>query len=276
MLSEIYTNRASKHCTDVVYLDLRKAFDSVCHPILIKKLQTFGVTGALLNLFMNYIYGRLQQVSIGGSLSGTLPVNSGIPQGSILGPLLFLVYINDMPDAVSLSSILLLADDTKCLRSVPYSDHFSTACASVGLGIVVLLPYLINDIVVLERVQRRATKFIINDFTSDYKTRLRSLNLLPLMMTFEFQDLIFFINTIQTPDPSLNILDYVSNSTNTTRSGAGLKLRHSVSFTNLDHHFYYNRLPRLWNSLPVIQDSLSPNAVTVIIKTTSGPHSNLY
>lgn len=125
MLSEIYMNRARKHCTDVVYLDLRKAFDSVCHPILIKKLQTFGVTGTLLNWLINYLTGRLQLVSIRGSLSGTLPVTSGVPQGSILGPLLFLVYINDMPDAVS-SSILLFADDTKCLRSVPHSIHFST------------------------------------------------------------------------------------------------------------------------------------------------------
>ena len=119
---------------------------------------------------------------------------------------------------------------------------------------------------VLERVQRRATKFILNDFTSDYKTRLRSLNLLPLMMTFELQDLIFFIKAIKTSDPSFNILDYVSFSTNTTRSGAGLKLRHSTSTTNLDRHFYYNRLPRLWNSLPVIHNSLSQNAVLVTIK----------
>ena len=91
----------------------------VDHILLLKKLRNFGITGKLLNWFNNYLSNRLQKVTVLGSTSQPLPVLSGVPQGSILGPLLFLVFVNDLPDSISRqSSVALFADDTKCYRPV--------------------------------------------------------------------------------------------------------------------------------------------------------------
>ena len=112
-------------------------------------------------------------------------------------------------------------------------------------------PHLIKDIVSLEKVQRRATKFILNDFSSDYKSRLLRLNLFPLMLLYEYYDIIFFFKCLKSPS-SFNINNYVSFASSSTRSSANSKLLHTKSTTNSSHHFYFNRLPRLWNSLPVL------------------------
>ena len=97
--------------TDVIYLDFSKAFDSVPHPLLIHKLKTFGFNGDLLNWLKSYLTGRKQQVFVQGAKSSWLFVTSGVPQGSILGPLLFFLDNNDMRDVVSFCSISLFADD---------------------------------------------------------------------------------------------------------------------------------------------------------------------
>ena len=105
--------------TDVVYLDFSKAFDSVSHKLLIKKLHSYGIEGELLHWFSSYLSDRSQRTVVGGALSKPLPVMSGVPQGSILGPLLFVIFVNNLPVRVSTHcSILLYADDTKCYRIV--------------------------------------------------------------------------------------------------------------------------------------------------------------
>ena len=102
-----------------IYLDFAKAFDEVDHILLSKKLRNFGITGKILNWFNNYLSNRLQKVTVLGSTPQPLPILSGVPQGSILGALLFLVLVNDLPDSISRrSSVALFADDTKCYRSV--------------------------------------------------------------------------------------------------------------------------------------------------------------
>ena len=81
MLNEIFSNKNSKTCSDIVYLDISKAFDSVSHDVLLLKLQLMGISGTILNWFKAYLDNRRQLVSVNGSF---LPVTSGVPQGSIL------------------------------------------------------------------------------------------------------------------------------------------------------------------------------------------------
>ena len=122
-------------------------------------------------------------------------------------------------------------------------------------------PYKIKDILLLERVQRRATKYILSDFTSSYKSRLIKLNLLPLMYIYELNDLTFFIKSYKYPSNYFNVNDYIFSSFVSTRSSTGFKLQHISSSSNLSHNFYFCRLPRLWNSLPSIDISLSVNVI---------------
>ena len=342
--------------TDVVYLDFKKAFDSVSHNELLFKLWSFGITGNLWKWLQAYLTNRVQCVSVNNSVSDVLPVVSGVPQGSILGPIMFLVFVNDLPAAVTSSLVLLFADDAKCFKKVSeisdclslqqdlnnlatwstfwnllfneekcatirfYSNHtpllydyhlnsklVATKTVHPDLGVVVssdlqwkshylfilpksykilgllrrvfssvncvrakkvlylslvrskLLycspiwrPHLLSDVRALENVQRRATKFILNDSLSNYRLRLVNLNLLPLMMVFEINDIIFFIKCLKHPSEYFDILNYVTFCSSHTRSSTHFKLRHSLAKKNSVRHFYFNRIPRLWNSLPYI------------------------
>ena len=108
----------SRNPIDVIYLDFQKAFDSVPHRRLLLKLQSYGITGKLLAWIEAFLTGRKQQVVLEGHHSDWSDVNSGVPQGSVLGPLLFLVYVNDLPGVVQ-SDVKLFADDTKLFTGVP-------------------------------------------------------------------------------------------------------------------------------------------------------------
>ena len=352
---------------DVIYLDFKKAFDSVPHQELLLKLWKVGVVGSLWRWLREYLSNRCQRVCINNSDSSTRPVISSVPQGSLLGPLLFLVYINDLPPSLKHSESLLFADDTKCLRPIcsPHdciqlqsdldalsswstkwkllfnetkcsllsiasghaqteqSEHqyfindqpISTSNLQKDLGIImssslswsyhiskitskaykilgllrrtfgstnnvttkkrlyislvrsqllygsqIWRPLQLKDMKSIESLQRRATKYILNDYTSDYRSRLIKLELLPLSMVLELNDICFFVKSLKLSSDnsgSFDITKYATFSRNQTRSRNYWKLVQPLIRNNRDKQFYFNRIPYLWNSLPPIDLSLS-------------------
>jgi hypothetical protein len=124
---QVSNNLDNKIQTDIIYFDLSKAFDSVPHPPLISKLKTFGIHDRLLHWFEDYLTDRRQRVTLEGQNSTWLPVTSGVPQGSILGPLLFLLYINDLPTKLNHDTNCgIFADDTKIGRKITTQDDKTT------------------------------------------------------------------------------------------------------------------------------------------------------
>ena len=127
-------------------------------------------------------------------------------------------------------------------------------------------PHLIRDINLLERIQRRATKYILNDIVSDYKSRLINLHLFPLMYSYELADVLLLVKNLKDPDPSFPVRNYIAFSSSNTRSGKSMKLVHQSSSSIITQHSYFKRTARLWNSLPPIDLSLSLHTIKTKIK----------
>ena len=103
-----------------IFLDLSKAFDTIDHHILIYKLSTYGIRGIILSWFKDYLSNRKQFVTFRSHNSSRTDVTCGVPQGSILGPLLFLVYMNDITKSSNLLNCILFADDANIFHSHKY------------------------------------------------------------------------------------------------------------------------------------------------------------
>ena len=344
------------HQTDTLYLDFSKAFDSVPHHLLIHKLKSFRISGKLLSWFLSYMSNRKQCVVIEGSSSAWLPVVSGVPQGSLLGPLLFILYTNDIGVGLSEGSkIALYADDAKlfcmvnsledCLSLQSDLDRISQwsntwklkfnseKCIVLSFARVLKydFPYNLNntilnratefndlgltvsnnlswkrhiaqivskanrllgfikrtlgfrapvksklflynslirstlsyasvlwkpdkaDMLLLEGVQRRATKYILNDYTSDYKTRMARAGMIPLSYVKEINDLCFFYKCFHRfYDFDISgIIPLHNFRTNTRLGNTPFRLQKVPFITESAANFFSHRIVNLWNNLPV-------------------------
>ena len=118
---DILKNLLNHTETDVIYLDFAKAFDKVDHEILLQKLKNIGISGTLLLWISDFLSNRSQVVVVDGIFSYLAKVVSGVPQGTVLGPLLFLVYINDIGSCLTSCDISCFADDSRIFKSISYS-----------------------------------------------------------------------------------------------------------------------------------------------------------
>ena len=110
--TDLQLNKDNKSNTISLYVDFKKAFDTVNHKLLIQKMGSFNIKNQALNWIKSYLSNRTQQTQIGSCMSGESEVKTGVPQGSILGPIFFICYINDIVHVCKNSKILLYADDT--------------------------------------------------------------------------------------------------------------------------------------------------------------------
>ena len=117
IVNNIYKGIDNHHDVCMIFLDISKAFDKVYHEGLLYKLKQLGIEGNLLKWLESYLSGRTQRVLVNGKASDWCTTNAGVPQGSILGPLLFLVYINDIIENIQ-SEIYIFADDTSLMRPI--------------------------------------------------------------------------------------------------------------------------------------------------------------
>ena len=111
--------------TDCIYLDYAKAFDKVDHALLIRKLSKYGIHPKIITWIESFLQGRTQQVVVEGQLSFAALIISGVPQGTVLGPILFLIFINDITHCVSSSVIRCFADDTRIMKAISHTPDMT-------------------------------------------------------------------------------------------------------------------------------------------------------
>jgi hypothetical protein len=152
-----------------LFLDLKKAFDTVDFNILLKKLNYYGIRGNALNLLKSYLSNRKQTVKVDGVMSSVLPVTCGVPQGSILGPLLFVIYINDLPNALKVSKPMMYADDTNIFFS---GSNINETTNTFNTDLASLTQYLKCNRLSLNISKTHSMLFSLNNTLHDTKLSL--------------------------------------------------------------------------------------------------------
>ena len=169
-------------------------------------------------------------------------------------------YKNIIPKAYRMLGLLRRSFSRHQTVTAKKTLYISLVRSQVTYCSMIWRPNLIRDITLIEQIQRRATKFILNDYSSNYFNRFKQLNLLPLkalMYILEFNEIVFILKLLKHPSPSFNITDFISFADGNIRSSTRGKMIHVRNNNNTSRHFFFNRIPRLWNALPSMDLSLS-------------------
>jgi len=161
---------------DVIYLDYRKAFDTVPHKRLIKKLSSYGIKDRPLAWLRDFLSGRRQQVAINNSKSSIGSVTSGVPQGSVLGPILFIIYVNELPSLIK-SHMKMFADDAKMYR--PIQDSHDTQMLQDDID--TLLDWSKDWLLKFNTEKCKTMHLGVNNPKTDYK--VKDCNNIPKVLT---------------------------------------------------------------------------------------------
>ena len=214
-------NLDNKIPTDAIYLDLSKAFDTVPHLRLVNKLRGYGIGGNLLEWIKDFLTDRSQFVSVNDSCSDKIPVHSGVPQGSVLGPILFIYYINDMP-SVTNCNLKIFADDTKAytpVTSLNDQDKLQTCINNLSNW---------TDLWLLKFNSAKCKVLHLgeNNPHYDYYMKVND-SLVKLEETTAEKDLGVII------DPTLSFTDHINTTVNKARSLSGL-INISITYKSSD------------------------------------------
>ena len=164
LLTSTFDNINDHQYTALLFLDLKKAFNTVNHEILINKMDHYGIRGTAKTLFTYFLTKRNQYVSINNASSKTKPINCGVPQGSVLGPLLFTLYINDICKSTSCDP-RLFADDT-CL--ILQDKHLSALSTKINNELNAINKWIVANKLTLNLSK---SNIIIVNSTCDKKDR---------------------------------------------------------------------------------------------------------
>ena len=126
----------SSENADVIYLDFAKAFDKVDHKLLMKKIRNLGIEGRLLNWIANFLQDRKQHVIVDGEISKTAHVTSGVPQGTVLGPVLFIIFIDDLTEAIKYANLNIFADDSKLTLKIKSNEEHTSLQKDLHAAII--------------------------------------------------------------------------------------------------------------------------------------------
>ena len=220
LTEEILLNLDNNLTTGAVFIDLRKAFDTVDHTLLIMKLRNLGFSTSVLNWFTSYLSSRTAVTFINNSPK---PVTVGVPQGSILGPLLFLIYINDLPDCLNNCKSILYADDTLLYYSAKSAKDLQ---AIINDDLQSLSHWLNNNLLTLNYDK---TKFMI--FTNRQRSTPSDINITINNKTVLQATSFKYLGLTLTPD--LSWQQHIDNMITKINRRLGV-LRRIKQFLNLD------------------------------------------
>ena len=229
LLSHIYNAMNDKKYFGAVFLDLSKAFDTVHHCILIKKLEHYGIRGTALSLFESYLQNRQQFVIVNGMKSKTQNITIGVPQGSVLGPLLFLIYINDLPLSIRKMKSVLFADDTTLFAT---NKDIITLGNDISNELTLVKEWLISNCLTLNIMKTYYIIFSTREVPSNLQIKIGQ-NTLERKKSGKFLGVVL--------DERLTFKEHISNVTNKVSKIVGLFFKLKMSFPlDVIHKLYYS------------------------------------